>query len=78
MTTKSISIKTLTMEETRILMGMPITVLVVDAHGTQTEINKIFDYFNIIDERFGASIRKRVRYQLSMGGNWPKGMEMKD
>jgi thiamine biosynthesis lipoprotein len=40
------------LQETRILMGMPITVLIVDDGATRKNLNKIFDYFHKIDERF--------------------------
>lgn len=39
-------------QETRILMGMPITVAVADAAATKNDLDKIFDYFRGIDERF--------------------------
>jgi thiamine biosynthesis lipoprotein len=40
------------LQETRILMGMPITIAITDAGATQNDINSIFDYFHGIDERF--------------------------
>jgi len=42
------------MKETRLLMGMPVTVDVRDPRATQAEIDKIFDYFNYIDEKFST------------------------
>lgn len=42
------------MKETRLLMGMPITVEIVDAHATQEEIERVFAYFSHIDERFST------------------------
>ena len=41
------------MRDTRILMGMPITVEIVGAHSADT-INNVFDYFNQVDERFST------------------------
>jgi len=38
--------------ETRLLMGMPITVAVVDAAGKPEDIAAIFEYFSSIDEKF--------------------------
>ena len=42
------------MIETRLLMGMPITIEIVDPNATQSEINKIFDYFDFIDKTFST------------------------
>jgi thiamine biosynthesis lipoprotein len=39
-------------KETRILMGMPITIAIADATAAQTDSDAIFDYFQTIDERF--------------------------
>lgn len=40
------------LQETRILMGMPITVAVAEARVSQNDIEKIFDYFRAVDIRF--------------------------
>ncbi len=40
------------LQETRILMGMPVTAAIVDSSATQNELDKVFDYFQTIDERF--------------------------
>lgn len=40
------------MKETRILMGMPISVEIADEGVTKDAINKIFDYFKYIDDKF--------------------------
>ena len=42
------------MQESRLLMGMPITVAIADPHATPDEINKIFSYFEYIDETFST------------------------
>ncbi len=47
------------MKETRILMGMPVTVEIADgdavrAQVIQAEIEKVFDYFKYIDEKFST------------------------
>ncbi len=39
-------------QETRLLMGMPVTVAIADAAAQQTDLNAVFDYFSSIDERF--------------------------
>ncbi len=42
------------MKETRLLMGMPITVEIVDAQATQASLDAVFDYFAYIDETFST------------------------
>src|SRR4051812_43650007 len=42
------------MQETRILMGMPVTVAVVDASVTQATLDTIFAYFTYVDEKFST------------------------
>ncbi len=44
----------MTMKETRILMGMPVTVEIVDLSATKDEIEKIFTYFTYVDEKFST------------------------
>ena len=40
------------MKESKILMGMPITVEIIDENGAKEAINKTFDYFKYVDEKF--------------------------
>ena len=42
------------MEETRILMGMPITVEIIDDSVYQNDIDCIFDYFKFVDQKFST------------------------
>jgi thiamine biosynthesis lipoprotein len=42
------------MKQTRILMGMPITVLIVDPQATVEIFNEVFNYFTHIDEKFST------------------------
>jgi len=42
------------MRETRILMGMPVTVEIVDATASQDAINKVFEYFVYVDDKFST------------------------
>ena len=42
------------MKETRLLMGMPVTVEVADKTVTQADIDAVFDYFKYIDETFST------------------------
>jgi thiamine biosynthesis lipoprotein len=42
------------MKETRLLMGMPITIEVVDATVTQSDLDKMFAYFVQVDDTFST------------------------
>lgn len=42
------------MKVERFMMGMPLTVEVIDAPVTQADIEAVFDYFTQIDERFST------------------------
>jgi thiamine biosynthesis lipoprotein len=42
------------MKETRILMGMTITVEILDASAHADSMGKVFDYFTSVDERFST------------------------
>jgi FAD:protein FMN transferase len=42
------------MRHTRLLMGMPITVEVVDSAATQDDLDKVFAYFVFVDETFST------------------------
>lgn len=40
------------MKDTRLLMGMPITIEIIDIKATVDHLNLIYDYFNYIDHKF--------------------------
>ncbi len=42
------------MQQTRIMMGMPITVEIVDAGAAARDIDLVFDYFEYVDEKFST------------------------
>lgn len=42
------------MKETRLLMGMPISVEVIDLNATQQDLDDVFDYFDYVDEAFST------------------------
>ncbi|HTI13512.1 MAG TPA: FAD:protein FMN transferase [Dictyobacter sp.] len=42
------------MKQTRLIMGMPITMEVVDATATQGDIDNVFSYFISVDETFST------------------------
>jgi thiamine biosynthesis lipoprotein len=41
-------------KETRLLMGMPITVAVEDRGATQDDLESVYAYFVLVDERFST------------------------
>lgn len=42
------------MKDTRLLMGMPITVEVLDPSAAEATLEQVFDYFIAVDERFST------------------------
>ena len=42
------------MKQTRIQMGMPITVEATDARATQADLKAVFAYFEYVDEKFST------------------------
>jgi len=42
------------MKETKILMGMTVTVEIADIGAGEADINAVFDYFNHVDEKFST------------------------
>lgn len=42
------------MKDTRLLMGMPITVEIIDPSASLAVIDKVYDYFTSIDEKFSV------------------------
>ena len=42
------------MNQTRILMGMPITLNIVDPHASEAIFEQVFEYFTYIDEKFST------------------------
>ena len=65
------------LRETRILMGMPITVAIADAPATQNDLDAIFDDFNDVDARFSpfkvTSETSAMNYGLPPG-RWSDDM----
>ncbi len=58
------------MKQTRLLMGMPITVEIMDSTASQDDLDSVFDYFTTIDDRFStykdsSEIAKINRGELS-------------
>lgn len=41
-------------KQTRILMGMPVTVEIVDAAASDSVMDEVFDYFQYVDEKFST------------------------
>jgi thiamine biosynthesis lipoprotein len=42
------------MKQTRLLMGMPITLEIIDASATQAAFDMVYNYFEYIDEKFST------------------------
>ncbi len=42
------------LKETRLLMGMPISVHLQDERATQTDVDLVYDYFRYVDETFSV------------------------
>jgi thiamine biosynthesis lipoprotein len=55
------------MKATRLIMGMPVTVEIVDTHVTEADLNHIFDYFVSIDERFSPFKRTSELSEMNTG-----------
>jgi len=59
------------MKQTRLLMGMPITVEIIDAKVNEATFDMIFDYFEYVDEKFStykdtSEISRINRYELRL------------
>jgi len=55
------------MKETRIIMGMPVTVHIVDASARAADLEKIFEYFRSVDEQFSAFKRTSELSRINDG-----------
>ena len=58
------------MKSTKLIMGMPITVEIVDVAPSEKILKRIFDYFNYVDETFstykdGSEISKINRNEIN-------------
>jgi thiamine biosynthesis lipoprotein len=42
------------MKQTRLIMGMPITIEIADAHGTIADYEMVFAYFDYVDNKFST------------------------
>ena len=54
------------MKQTRIIMGMPITVEVIDDIAAR-DVNDVFNYFNAVDERFSTYKSRSEISQINNG-----------
>ncbi len=55
------------MKQTRILMGMPVTVEVVDATATASTLNSVYDYLQYIDDKFSTYKADSEISQINQG-----------
>jgi FAD:protein FMN transferase len=65
------------LKETRLIMGMPVTLEVVDAAASQALFDEIFAYFVCIDEKFStykesSEISRLNRHELSLEETSPE------
>ncbi len=61
------------MKQTRLLMGMPIIVEIVDKNATGADINAVFDYFTYVDETFSTYKKTSEISQINTGKLSKKG-----
>lgn len=55
------------MKQTRILMGMPITVDIVDASATDDAMEKVYAFFDAVDQRFSTYKETSEISQINKG-----------
>src|SRR5690349_14808267 len=55
------------MKRTRVLMGMPITVEVIDAKVKESDIASVFDYFAYVDRVFSTYKKESEISRLNAG-----------
>jgi thiamine biosynthesis lipoprotein len=55
------------MKQTRILMGMPVTVEIIDTRATNTALEEVYDYLHSIDRRFSTYSEDSEISQINRG-----------
>ena len=60
------------MKETRLMMGMPITVEIIDNDATTVDLQKVFDYFNYVEEKFSLFKKTSEITKINAGEINPK------
>jgi len=67
------------MKETKWIMGMPITIHIVDSQATAADISSLFDYFTWVDETFSTykknSEISRINRGLLLSGEYSQDMQ---
>jgi thiamine biosynthesis lipoprotein len=67
------------MKQTRILMGLPITVEIIDQQVKDSDIDRIYDYFQTVDDRYSTYKKDSEITKINNGlarSKWSQ--EMKD
>jgi thiamine biosynthesis lipoprotein len=68
------------MKQTRILMGMPITVEIVDPQAAEPIFDEVYEYFTHIDEKFSTYKKTSEISAINHGGleekDWSEEMRM--
>jgi thiamine biosynthesis lipoprotein len=60
------------MKETRILMGMPITIEILDENATKKDIEDIYEYFAYVDNTFSTYKEDSEMMKINRGEILPK------
>src|SRR5947209_20115704 len=55
------------MKQLQLLMGMPITVEILDTSATEADIERVFAYFRSIDETFSTYKEEREFSKINRG-----------
>ncbi len=55
------------MKQTKIIMGMPVTVEIVDDQGKEEIFSEVFDYFRQVDTRFSTYKKRSEISQINAG-----------
>jgi thiamine biosynthesis lipoprotein len=66
------------MQETRLIMGMPITVEILDAAVSQKNLNEVFDYFKYVDEKFSTYKKDSEISKLNRNKNFVYSQDMQE
>ncbi|MBI3260358.1 MAG: FAD:protein FMN transferase [Ignavibacteriae bacterium] len=68
------------MKQTRILMGMPITIEIVDISAGEQDINEVFSYFKYTDEKISVYKKTSEITQINNGkikkSDWSEDMKI--
>ena len=55
------------MKQTKLIMGMPITIEIIDKKATETDLDSVFDYFKKVDEQYSTYKNDSEISQINSG-----------